>query len=190
MTLKDLLGEKYHEGIALEEVENALSSIEVTDFARDDSDEVSKLRKALSKSNSEAADYKKQLRARMTEQEAKEREEAEAREKLQNDYNELKKLMQLSDMKARFLALGYDEEAAQKTAEAMLEGNQDVFFENQKKIMDGLQKKIREDLMKGNPRPSGSGGYTGKSIDEIMKIRDPAERQKAIAENIELFEES
>lgn len=35
--------------------------------------------------------------------------------------------------------------------------------------------------------PAGNGGGTAKTKDEIMKIKDSAERQKAIAENLNLF---
>lgn len=35
--------------------------------------------------------------------------------------------------------------------------------------------------------PGGTGGGTGRTKEEIMKIEDTAERQKAIAENHELF---
>ena len=43
--------------------------------------------------------------------------------------------------------------------------------------------------MKKNPQPNAQGGNaTYKTKDEILAIKDTATRQKAIAENITLFQ--
>ena len=44
------------------------------------------------------------------------------------------------------------------------------------------------ELMQKNPQPSAQGGKPKKTAEEIMQIVDPVERQRAIAENIELFD--
>ena len=59
MDLKELLGEAYKEGMTFEEVEAALKDITPPDTS---TAEVTRLKAALSKANSEAAGYKKQLR--------------------------------------------------------------------------------------------------------------------------------
>ena len=53
MKLKDLLKEAYKDNMTLEEIEAALEGVEV------DTSEVDRLKSALTKSNSEAAEYKK-----------------------------------------------------------------------------------------------------------------------------------
>lgn len=63
MNIKDLLKDSYKDGMTLEEIETALADIELPS---DGSGDVERLRAPLSKSNSEAADYKRQLRAKMT----------------------------------------------------------------------------------------------------------------------------
>ena len=68
MNIKDLLGNKYKEGMTLEEIETALADVEMP---TDSSAEVERLKTALSKSNSEAADYKKQLREKLSADEVK-----------------------------------------------------------------------------------------------------------------------
>ena len=60
-------------------------------------------------------------------------------------------------------------------------------FENQKRHMDFIEKKVRADVLRDAPRPTGGSGRN-LSKEDIMNIRDSAERQAAIAENIELFE--
>ena len=68
MNLKEVLGDAYKEGMTFEEVEAALEKVNVPE---DNSAEIERLKNALSKSNSEAAGYKKQLREKMTEDEQK-----------------------------------------------------------------------------------------------------------------------
>ena len=63
MNIKDLLKDAYKEGMTVEDIENALKDI---DLPTDNSAEIDRLKTALSKSNSEAADYKKQLREKMS----------------------------------------------------------------------------------------------------------------------------
>ena len=184
MEIKDLLKDAYKEGMSVEDIENALKGI---DLPTDNSAEIDRLKAALSKSNSEAADYKKQLREKMSTEEAKAKEDAEKMEELQKKYDELLKESNISKNKARLLALGYDDELAAETAEAMANGETDKVFANQRKHLDSVEKKIREDALKGTPKPTGGSGK-GKSAEDILKISDSAERQAAIAENIELFE--
>lgn len=50
-----------------------------------------------------------------------------------------------------------------------------------------VQTKGEKGAETGNPPKSGGGSYNSKA--EIMKIKDASERQKAIAENINLFKE-
>ena len=123
---------------------------------------------------SELASVKKQLREKMTADEQKEKDEAEKREKLENDYNELLKKVKISDNKTKFLALGYDEALAGETAEAMVNGEVDKVFSNQKKHLDSFEKKIRADVLKNTPKPgkdtvpSGAVNYQ-KEIEEALR---------------------
>lgn len=184
MTLKDLLKDAHKENMSVEDIEKALEGIELPN---DGSAEIERLRNALTKSNSEAADYKKQLRDKMSDDERKAKEDAEKMEDLQSKYDALLKESNISKNKARFLALGYDEALATETAEAMAEGDTDKVFAAQKKHLDSVEKKVREDVLKDTPKPTGGSGK-GKSAEDILKMTDSTARQAAIAENIELFE--
>ena len=184
MNIKDLLKDAYREGMTLEEIEIALESI---DMPTDGSAEIERLRNALSKSNSEAADYKKQLREKMSAEELKAKEDAEKWEEMEKNYNALLKKDAISTNKAKLLALGYDEKLAEETATAMVEGDTEKVFANQKLHLDSVEKKVRADVLKDTPKPTGGSGK-GMSMDDIMNIKDPVERQTAIASNIELFE--
>ena len=184
MNIKDLLKDAYKEGMSVEDIEAALAGIELP---TDNSAEIERLRTALSKSNSEAADYKKQLREKMSEDERKAKEDADKMEDLQTKYDALLKESTISKNKARLIALGYDDALAGEVAEAMAEGDTEKVFAAQKKHLDSVEKKVREEVLKDTPKPTGGSGK-GKSAEDILKIADAAERQSAIAENIELFE--
>ena len=185
MTIKELLGNAYKEGMTLEEVETALLSVNLPQI--DNGSELDRLRAALTKANSEAADYKKQLRTKQTEDEAKAAQDAEDRKQLQEAYDKLLKESNTSKHKASFLALGYDDKTAQEAAVAMVDGDTAKLFSIQKSHQDALETKYKSDKMHNMGDPA-SGQPAKISKDDIMKITDATERQAAIAANLENFD--
>ena len=109
MNIKDLLKDAYKDGMTIEEINAALEGVELP---TDNSAEIERLKNALSKSNSEAADFKKQLREKMTAEEAKAKEEADKLADLQSKYDALFKESTIAKNKARLLGLGYDDALA------------------------------------------------------------------------------
>lgn len=167
MNIKDLLGDAYKEGMTLEEIETALDGISMP---TDGSAEIERLKNALSKSNSEAADYKKQLREKLTDDEIKAKENAEAQAKLQNDYDALLKKVSISENKAKYLALGYEDALAEETAVAMVEGDLDKVFANQKKHIEATVKKVRSDVLKETPDVTGGKGSQTVTKEQFRKM--------------------
>ena len=155
MNIKDLLKDAYRDGMSVEDIEKALEGIELPN---DGSAEIERLKLALSKSNSEAADYKKQLREKMSAEEQKAKDDAEKFEELQSKYDALLRKDSISENKVKLLALGYDDALATETAEAMVNGEMDKVFANQKKHIDAVEKKIRADILKDTPKPTGGSG--------------------------------
>lgn len=72
-----------------------------------------------------------------------------------------------------------DKEGKIKGADKLAEGLKDEWAEF-------ITTEHKEGAETANPKSNNGGGKLSK--DEIYKIADPSERQKAIAENIELFE--
>ena len=167
MNIKDLLKDAYKEGMTLEDIENALKDI---DLPTDNSAEIERLKTALSKSNSEAADYKKQLREKMSAEEAKAKEDAEKYEEVVKERDALLKEKNILGHKSKYLALGYDEALANETAEAMVNGEIDKVFANQKKHLDSVEKKIREDVLKDTPKPEGGKGSETITKEKFSKM--------------------
>lgn len=139
------------------------------------------------KTASDLSKLKKDYNQKLTADELKAKEDAEKQEKLQSDYDALLKKVTISENKAKFLSLGYDEKLAEETAIALAENDFTKVFANQAKHQAALDKKIREEVLNDTPKPDGGSGKK-ITVEDILKIADPIERQSAIAENIELFE--
>lgn len=169
MNLKELLGEKYREDMTTAEISEALKNYDPTEgMVRKD---------LLEKANSEAAEYKKQLRAKMSADEQAEAERKAAQERLESELEELKRDKAMSEHKARFLGLGYDESLAADTAKALVEGNMDAVFINQKKHQEAQEKLLRARLLKEVPKPpAGNGGNAvinyAKEIQDAQQAGD------------------
>ena len=167
MNIKDLLKDAYKDGMTIDEINAALEGIEMP---TDNSAEVERLKNALSKSNSEAADYKKQLREKMSADEIKAKEDSDKMTELQTKYDALLKESEISKNKARLLALGYEDKLATETAEAIANGETDKVFANQKKHLESVEKKIREEVLTSTPRPTGGNGSETMTLDKFRKM--------------------
>ena len=183
MNIKDLLKDAYKEGMTLEEINTALADIELP---TDNSAEIDRLKSALSKSNSEAADYKKQLREKMSAEEVKAKEDAEKMEELIKERDALLREKTVAGHKAKYLALGYDENLANETAEAMANGEIEKVFANQKKHLETVEKKIRADVLKDTPKPEGGNGSETITKEKFSKM-SIAEQHKYSMEHPEEY---
>ena len=86
-----------------------------------------------------------------------------------------------------------DEALLGEIAELYANGDFSTAIDKQNEYFDKyhseLEKNIKSDLLKQNPQPNAqSSNLSYKNKDEIMAIKDTATRQKAIAENINLFQ--
>ena len=167
--LSDLLGDKYKEGMTEEEISAALEGIK-----QGNTSEVDRLKAQLSKANSEAADYKKQLRSKQSEDEAAAADQKALMDKLTQENTDLKRSMALADRKAKLLGMGYDEKLAISTATAMVDGDMDVVMQNQSAFIESQKKMIEANMMKDTPRPAGgsdeAGAGDGMTLDKFRKM--------------------
>lgn len=165
--LSDLLGKAYKEGMTEDEISAALETVGQGNEA-----EVNRLKAALSKANSEAADYKKQLRTKQTDDEAAAAAQKEEHDRLVQENADLKRSMALSERKAKLLAMGYDESLADETAAAMVDGDMDKVMANQSKYLEVQKKNIQADAMRKTPRPAAGDDGNGGSMDYAKKIAE------------------
>ena len=181
MELKELLGDAFKDGMTMDEVNEALKNVQMP---KDQSAEIEKLKETISKSNSEAKEWKDKYRATQDEATRKAEEAAEIAKKKDEELEALRKEKVIAGYKASYLAMGYDEELAADTANALAEGNDAKLFENQRKHQEAVEKKAREDALRGSGRPGGSG--TDKSGDDsaAMKLVKQIGEQRAESDKI------
>ena len=167
MKLKDLLKDAYKEGITVEEIESALADV---DIPADQSAEIERLKAALSKSNSENADWKKKHREALTEEERKAQEMADLIKQLTEQNEKLTRESNVSKHKARFLGMGYEDALANDAAVAMADGDMEKLFSYQQKHQEALEKKIRADALKGTPKPVSDKGDGVMTLEKFRKM--------------------
>ena len=167
MNIKDLLKGAYKEGMTVEEIEAALADIE---FPADQSAEVERLKNALTKSNTENAEWKKKHREALSEEERKAQETADLIKQLQEQNAKLLRESDVSKHKAKFLGMGYEEALAGDAAVAMADGDMVKVFEYQQKHLEAFEKKIRADAMKGTKRPAPDQEPGGMTLEKLRKM--------------------
>ena len=185
MNLKDLLKDAYKEDMTAGEIEAALADIE---FPEDQTSEVERLKAALSKSNSENAEWKKKHREALTEEERKTQETADLIKQLQEANAALTRESNVSKHKAKFLGMGYDESLAGEAAEAMADGEMEKLFSYQQKHQEALEKKIRADALKSTPKPVSDKKDGVTTREQIAKM-SVSDRIKFYNENPEEYKQ-
>ena len=149
--------------------------------------EVERFKNANDKSSKEAAEYKRQLRAKQSDEEAKASALAEAEAEREAEREKLK--AELNLLKATNAYKGItDEKVVAKLIDAVSDSDHTAIA----KLIDEQCRKAVADAeanwLANRPRVNnGSGDGTPLSKKDIMAIKDFGERQRAIAENMNLF---
>lgn len=128
-----------------------------------------KLKTANDRNSSELADMKKKMNAKMTDDERIKADAEAAQKELQEKYDALLKESTIGKYVAKYVAQGYDQELAQKTAEALFSGDMDTVFANGEKFRDQMVKNAKADALRDTPRPGAgepSDGQKKLSQDE------------------------
>lgn len=159
-TIKELLGDAYREGMTAEELDAAISGVDLqAGYVPKD---------AFNRVSSELAEMKRQLKSRMTEDEARKAQEDAEREAMKTELAELKRGKAVSENRAGLLALGYGEELAAKCAEAMTDGKTADVLHYQKLHLEQREQALRTEFLRETPRPS-AGVSGGAAVDYQAK---------------------
>lgn len=148
--------------------------------------ENAKLKRAMERANSEAADYKKKYNATLSEKEQADMAKAEEQARRDERLAELERENSIHKFTEQYLDLGYDKESAIAAATAQVDNDVEILFKLQKKVIDEKVLAKEQELIKDIPRAK-TGVYSSMTADQIMAIPDREERHKAMIENIELF---
>jgi len=161
MNIKKLLGESYKEDLTTQELIELLEKVEEP---KDNSLELSKLKSAMDKASSEAADYKKKYKSLVDEQTLQNEEKEESIKAMQEELASAKKQLSVIENAKQMLALGYSDEQATKAANALAEGKLTEVFKIQKEVMDGKIKAVQEQGLKAMKEPLAQGSEAVTSI--------------------------
>jgi hypothetical protein len=142
----------------------------------------------LEKANSEAAGYKKQLRERMTEEEAAKAKAAEDMASVMAELEKYRAKDAINEYTVQFLGIGYDEKLAKSTAEALHKGDMATMFKNHAVFVAEHEKAMKAELLKSTPTPPAGDGDKGITKEMFQKMT-LAEKQKFFAENPDKYKE-
>ena len=148
-------------------------------------EKAAKAKAAMDKAASEAAGYKKQLTEKMTDEERAKQEADSTIKAMQEKLAEYEQRERLSAARTMFLSGGFDDALSGKAAEAFIAGDTEKFTAILKQYRESITAGAKAELMGNNPKPDGGSGNTGaRTKEDILKIEDYAEQQRAIEEYI------
>ena len=180
MNYKALLGDAYKNGMTAEEIVAALEKV------ADPTAEVEKLRNAVTKANSEAAEYKKQLKAKRTDEENAAQEQADKFAELQKQNEEyaktvaaLTKEKTIATYKAEFVKQGYEAELADKAANALADNDTAKLFKCQSEFMSAHDTSFKASLLKDMPTPPGADSKGGSDSEGVAFAKSLAASKNA-----------
>ena len=163
------------EGYAEMSAEDKLKALEGYEFEtpKDTTEEVTKLKNALSKANSDAAEWKRQFREKQTEQERAEAERAEREKAVEEELRGLRRDKTVSGYVAQCLALGYDKDLALRAAEAMADGDAASILACQQDFLEAKQKELEAAALNKQPTITSGAPPTAKTAeaDAYNKMR-------------------
>ena len=147
---------------------------------------VAQIKATADKAASEAASYKKQLREKQTDEEAKAAKTAEEHAALLARLEQLEHEKAVGTYTTAYVAMGYDEKLAAATAEAMAKGDTATVLKNQKIHLENREKALRTELLKQTPNPAGGSADTTLKKADFMKM-SLSDQQKFASENPEQY---
>ena len=163
-------------GYAEMSAEEKLAALEAYEFetpAPKDGDEVTKLKAALSKANSDAAEWKRQYRQGLDEAKRAEEERKEHEEAVENELRTLRRDKTVSGYVAQCLALGYDKDLALRAAEAMADNDAAAIMACQQDFLEAKKKELEAAALNKQPTLTPGTPPTAKQAeqDDINKMR-------------------
>lgn len=132
----------------------------------------------------------KQLRAKMSEQELEAEKKAQEDEEKQAYVKELEAYKAHNEALKRYVLQGMEQELAEKAAKAEIDNDMDALADIQRQHTQALIKAKEAEWKASRPRVNMGDGDNSTTMtkEEIFAIKDPKERQMAIARNLKLFD--
>ena len=160
--------------MSAEEKVKALEALEVED--EETKAELERYKNANSKANSEAAEYKRQLKALQEKASQGSSDTEKQIADLKEQIETLNREKSISERTASFLKIGMSEDIAGKCSEAFTNGDSEAFFKAMDSFITEHDKAFKAELLKSTPRPGGEGGKAPEMTLEKFRKLSQAER--------------
>ena len=167
--------------------EEKLAALEAMDIPEPE-DNSARLKDLLDKANSEAANYKKQLREKMSQDEQIAAQQKEEMDAVKAELETLRQEKAKTELTNRWMGIGYSKELATATAEASIAGDMDIVFKNHAKFLADREKALKAEILKSTPTPPAGDGNKKTTKEDFAKM-SLAEKQKFATENPEAYKE-
>lgn len=178
MSKIDLTKIEGYDTMTAEEKLKALEDFEIPDAQEPDYTGWVK-KDVLDKATKDAAEWKKKYNDTLTDAQKKGVIDSEKQAQMEKELAELKRDKAVSQNIAKLLALGYEEDLATETAEAMADNDMAKVFENQKKFKESLEKKIKAEALKNMDRPDGTGNTDARRFVTVATTHTAREASSA-----------
>lgn len=167
------------EGYSEMSAEEKLALLEAYEYD-DKSGEVEKYKKSFDKASSDLADVKKQLKAKMSDDEVKAKESADAFDELKAKYDEVIARENFRNVTTEYMELGYSKELAEATAKADIEGDRATVLANRKSFLESIRNGAKSEFMRSIGRPENGDGtktitkeqFNKMGFEEAMKLKN------------------
>lgn len=185
--LKTLLGESYKEGMTVDEINTALSQLDLIDTAKE---KVVK-KDVFDKTASELAAKNKLLKDKMTEDEQRAERDKEVAEQLKASAEAVKRLT----LEKTLSKSGFDDKQIANFADAFIKGDTEELGKVMTTLITDLTKKVKDEttaeLLKTHTHtpPAGSGDSSGAITKEQFDKMGYIERVKLQSDKPDLYKE-
>ena len=149
--------------------------------------ELNKNKKARDKALSEAGEYKKQLRAKMTADEQAEIERQELEEQQKEYVASLEKFKKVAEATARYALQGMDSDLAKQAADAEIAGDMDALADIQRKHTQQVLKDAQAEWIKSRPQTNIGGGSGTNVTQEEFDNMNMIQRTKLLEEQPDVY---
>lgn len=146
--------------------------------------EIAKLKRQVDKNASEAKEWKDKFRSTQSEKEILDAEKAEAQAKRDEEFETMKRTIQIHDLTENFMDLGYPKDLAKKAASAQVDNDTQALLNIQKVFQEQQKKTWEHDFLASRPDINVGGGSSGETITkELFDHMTFAEKTKLKREN-------
>ena len=147
-------------------------------------------KEVFDKTASELAQSKKDLKARMSDEEKQKVETEALLKQYKEEAEPLKREKSISENKAKLISAGYDDTLATETATALVNGDIATVIKNQQVVIENIKKVSRGQAMASTTPPAGKATDGNKTVTkEQFENMSYRERNDLFNSNPDLYNE-